>query len=474
MNDCIRYFKKYAVYGKLFTAFREKYESLGHFGGTVTLTGLSSGEISDLFGFFNKDYTGKAKVTITAKQMEKALAGSRFSDYTWEEILAAYFEESLTVKKEEKQKEREQKEKWFLDLYRELEKRSDASIAEWFFNLYQNRQDGYSWLVQKYREEAKGAPSCPVLKKLLDTVIHCMEQLPLEKPELFNVFAARMTGNPHFFDSGTEGERLILLYLKYWDERQHFDTDGDDSFESEKDCDDSGLEQKTMLLYQAGLLKDDLSNDVLVYGIHGVTADGRYHEGIEGFTKEKEPMKLTLATVGKLSAVLPAGKMCMCEADEKSTLNESAGKDETYNAEIWNQRYGNNIYIVENPAVFSYLAGQYPNITAVCGNGQIRLATLYLLDRFPESCSFYYAGDFDPEGLLIAQRLKKRYRERLYFWKYDTAFYMENLSEVLLDESRLKKLEAVTMPELQPLCGAIRREKRAAYQECMMEAYSVV
>ena len=67
------------------------------------------------------------------------------------------------------------------------------------------------------------------------------------------------------------------------------------------------LERKNRLFYQAGLLRDELSNDVLVYGIHGILPDEKIHMGIEGFLQEKEPMRLTLYTVGKLKMAVPAG-----------------------------------------------------------------------------------------------------------------------------------------------------------------------
>ena len=109
MNECIAYFQAHSVYEKLFSGFRSKYESLGHFGGTVVLSGLSQEETDDLFGFLNTDYSGRKKISISAKQMEKALAGSRFSRWTWEEILTAYFGETLSVRKEIRQKAEEQK-----------------------------------------------------------------------------------------------------------------------------------------------------------------------------------------------------------------------------------------------------------------------------------------------------------------------------------------------------------------------------
>ena len=45
-----------------------------------------------------------------------------------------------------------------------------------------------------------------------------------------------------------------------------------------------------------------------------------------------------------------------------------------------------------------------------------------LLDLFDKNITFSYAGDFDPEGLLIAEKLKKRYGERLLFGSMNLKF----------------------------------------------------
>ena len=87
------------------------------------------------------------------------------------------------------------------------------------------------------------------------------------------------------------------------------ETDSDIDTENNADIntDESELEKKTRLFYQAGLLRDELSNDILVYGIHGILPDGKIHMGIEGFWQEKEPMRLTLHTVEKLKMSVPVG-----------------------------------------------------------------------------------------------------------------------------------------------------------------------
>ena len=105
----------------------------------------------------------------------------------------------------------------------------------------------------------------------------------------------------------------------------------------------------------------------------------------------------------------------------------------------------------------------------ICGNGQLRLAVLILMDKFSSDTVFQYAGDFDPEGLLIAQKLKLRYGERLKLWKYRVDLYETYLSEVELSDRRMKKLEQVYIQELQEIKEVMYKKRRAAYQESMMQ-----
>ena len=54
----------------------------------------------------------------------------------------------------------------------------------------------------------------------------------------------------------------------------------------------SRAEYKNRIYYEAGILKDEVSNDALAYGIHGWKPDGGLHEGIEGFLENREPVKI--------------------------------------------------------------------------------------------------------------------------------------------------------------------------------------
>ncbi len=424
LKECIAYFQARGVYRKVFAKIWDKYVSLGHFGGTVQLSGLSAEERQQLSGFLQRDCGGTKTVTVSASALEKALSKSRFSELKWERILQEYFRQELVGKKEQQQKETEKREQFFTTMIG-MAPENPGSL--WLAETLQNQTEGYQLLQKQYRQQTEQ------LSEVLTQFLKAVPYLPFlmgssgaAQKELIAVFAANTTGNPHFFDVGTLGEQLLTLFLK-----KQMDWTEDSSL--------SPAEKRAELYYAAGLLKDDLSNHTLAYGIHARKKDGASHEGIEGFFRQKEPVLLTLMTLGVLAGVSTGQEKC--------------------------------VYIVENPAVFSKLIRAWPERTVLCGNGQIRLATLVLLDLFDVDTTFYYAGDFDPEGLLIAQKLKERYGKRLHLWNYDVSCYEKYLSQVEVSEKSLKKLDRIYLEELQPIRAGLQNRRRAAYQETMMEKY---
>lgn len=426
LKACTGYFSTRSVYRKLFAGFRKKYESLGRFGGSVTLMDVTAEEREQLGGFLQRDYAAKERITVSAGLMEKALASSRFAGLSWEEILEAYFGETLTVKKELIREAKEEQNRFFEEV---LAHCPQGAGREWLGSVLREQSGGWQLITRLYAE------SPGKLMEILRNVTDAIDQLPAfdsesgGTAELLAVFAAKVTGNPHSFDEGTAQEKLLMIFLE-----SHF---------GEKDTDMlSSSEYRTKLLGRAGILRDELSNDVLVYGIRAWKRNGMLHEGIEGFLKNREPVKLSLRTIMDLSAVRGQG------TDQK-----------------------NPVYVMENPAVFAVFTESHPKCAAICGGGQIRLAVMMLMDALRYSSVFYYSGDYDPEGLQIAQRLKQRYGDGLRLWNYSEKLYEKYLSPVVLTDARLKKLENIYLKDLDVVKGAMLRRKRAAYQEAMIEVY---
>jgi len=422
INEAVEYFKKKPVYEKLFNEFKKKYESHGKIGGIAVLTGLSTGDKEDISSFLMKDFTSEEEVRVSAKLFEKALLKSRFSSLTTLDILTRYFGIKLRTNKEKSEENEGKRAEYLAELTEYTDK---AYIKEWLTGVFCTGADGAVVIARSYNADKNE------LKIILQKLIKAIPMLPYfqggKKKELLAVFAAQAAGNPHFFDDNTLAGNLLTAFLR-------------DYFRFGYEDDLSEAENRSKVLFKAGLIKDTLSNDVIAYGIRGRCVDGSLHQGMEGFLHQKEPVKLSLLTLANL--------------------------EETFTNSI-----DRRVYIVENPAVFSILTSRFPEKAFICSYGQIRRAVFMLLDLFNKNTVFSYAGDFDPEGLLIAERLKKRYGDRLAFWKYETDIYLKYMSEEKLTKQRIKKLDGVRDAALLKIAELMREEGRAAYQESMLEEY---
>ena len=134
----------------------------------------------------------------------------------------------------------------------------------------------------------------------------------------------------------------------------------------------------------------------------------------------------------------------------------------------------NEIYIVENPSIFAMLCGKeeanQKGKAYMCMNGQPRLAGLMALDLLAKSeTRVYYAGDLDPEGVLIAQKLSQYYKGEFYYWHMEAADYERCKSEEVISPKRLKILERITDERLKPVAALIRKFRTAGYQEMLAE-----
>lgn len=437
LKKCVAYFKQRSVYKKLFDGFRKKYASLGHFGGKVVLTDLTATEKSDLGGFLQKDFSGLGEVSVTASQLEKALKSSRFSKLLWIDIFEDYFGEPLIVKSLVRKEEAQRRGDFFESV---LKASPFGQGKEWLESVLKSHLGGFPLLMKCYKENKKE------LSRELIYVLSAIDLLgsfSKGRKELLPVFSSMVSGDPHYFDEGKTAEKLLFSFIS-------------ESFEdSMRTGEISGAEYKSRLYYEAGILRDDLSNDVLAYGIRAWKRDGEMHHGIEGFFLEEEPVKLTLHTIGLLKSA--------CGGD--TTEDRHSALQEKNQIDLDDSH---NIYVVENPAVFATLINKFPKETFILGNGQPRLALLALMDLLSINSTFFYMGDYDPEGLLIAQRLKERYKDRLKLWNYKAEWYFKCCSQNKLSAARIKKLDRVHLPDLGDLAQHIKQKGRAAYQESMV------
>jgi hypothetical protein len=80
-----------------------------------------------------------------------------------------------------------------------------------------------------------------------------------------------------------------------------------------------------------------------------------------------------------------------------------------------------------------------------------------------------YSGDFDPEGLLIADKLKLRYGNKLTLWHYSIEDYKSALSNCPTTLQRMKQVETLKTPELIAIAKSISNVGYCGYQELLLD-----
>ena len=81
----------------------------------------------------------------------------------------------------------------------------------------------------------------------------------------------------------------------------------------------------------------------------------------------------------------------------------------------------------------------------------------------------YYSGDFDPEGLLIAQKLSMHYKGEFNYYHMTEDDYMMSLSEEVIHPKRLKMLENITDERLRKVADKLLCCRMVGYQEKNMK-----
>lgn len=412
--ECVRFFKKNKGYGRLIEALHKKYLSIGKVGGTVVISDLTNEERSALSGLLRKDYSNASGITVKLSEFKKALESTRFKDCSIEELLKAYFNEELVTNSQKKIGYYNKREEYFNLLVKEY---SGTHAHKWIENTLLEQSFGYQTIVKRYNSNSKQ------LRLEMEFVCSAVNNLPALKKDFTRlpVFAAKITSDPHSFDEGTSCGELLLIALSNYFTISRSRTN---------------LE-RAELLYKAGILIDEVSNKVLCGGLTAYDSNG-IHSGWMGFCLRNEAILVTLTNLSKLAKV---------DSDCKA------------------------VFVVENPAVFMAVRDNLNiNIPMICGNGQINMAALTIMDLLVKSnVKIYYSGDFDPEGLLIADKLKCRYEDSLILWRYSEADYRKCISKRTASPKRIKQLQNIKSQDLCIIAELIRLNSFCGYQEQLVK-----
>lgn len=424
MNDyaaCGAYFRSRAAFDRCFLMMRSKWESYGRTAGQVILKDSAPEERAALEGVLGRHFP-QGVVRFSLAEFERALETSRFGAVPLKELLEAYFGEPVEAKKDRREKQRQDKDGFLERMGRERE-----NIAGWIRALQEQKRYGYQMFTAEYDRDRRQAEA--LLRQTGECLEFLAERRSREEPPIhLALLAARVTGNPHAFDRGQAGGQLLTHAF---------------CFLSGQEFPQSAAQRST-LFFENGVQTDEISSTVAAFGIHLETEQG-LHPAYEGYIARREPCVLTLSNL----------------ANVRGAYGSRPGADGT-----------KPVYIVENEMVFSHLLNTIPSgaFTLLCTSGQPRTAAFILMDLLAENnARFFYAGDLDPEGMVIADRLWRRYKGKLEIWHMAKEDYRKSMSEEKVEGRRLVMLDKLTHPVLAETAVLLKREGAAGYQEALVE-----
>jgi len=435
LQEAASYFRGQTGFNRLFRLFIDKYQSLGRIGGSVQINKLTDAERDALAGIMRRDYSQQRSATIHLDKFNHALSNTRFSRIDLKDLLDAYAGETIQSR-EDQEREYAVKKAAFFEKLRQST--SHLRSESWLNNILSKGPGTRSAHLAYDRQPER-------LKTWLLNIFHALENLPDTGGNVnyrrLPVFAADITGDPHGLDVDTEQGKIFISALKYLRSME------DDGLSYQPSV--LSAEQLNELLEFYGLVRDDILNFVTVIGLKGLLYDGKkiwqdaYEQGMVKNIPLKELTRLSSIT----TPFAGDGRLA--------------------------------VYVVENSGVFSELVDRlkdaadthgWPYRPLICTHGQFKLATWFLLDMLVKlDTEIYYSGDFDPEGLLMAQRLIERYPDHARLLHYDEAAYMKSLSRVRLPQHRLKKLQNVTLSNLQVVKEMMLDKEMAGYQETLID-----
>ena len=464
---CLAYFRSMPVFERLLSQFCEKYRSYGCFCGSARLNIRSEDEREALEGFFARSYHNQKTATISAQAFRRALEHTRFVELSPEEILEAFAGAPLSGKREEESRRKaciarcwkaaigqqeayadcEASRQLLHELRAVAEKEEPAISSEDVPSIGAIDNTAHTCTSEEavtalYRQLMSGRQElvenkllCALTEDLhiLVRALEILNRLCVEKRyQYLPVFAAVLFGDPHRLDPGTRDAHLLQLLLQWLEIQRGVEADEMNSIPS--------LRRQARYL-SAGILLDDVSNYAMLCGVEAIGRDGLVHAGMAGFAADGAPVNVPLS-------VITGWAQLRCR--------------------------DNTLWIVENPVVYAVLCERFGRTRSLmCMNGQPRLSAWLILRLLRAAGTrVYYAGDFDPEGLCIAEKVQQSLLPgQCVFWHMSEADYRAAQSRKPIEARRMKMLDHLQDSLLKTTAVLIRKQGVAGYQENILQMY---
>lgn len=420
-KECANYFKSQRAYHRCFEELRKKWESYGKAAGRITLKQTSEEERRAVGGIIGKVFYEET-IRFSFLEFEQGLQKTRFAPVDMKTVLEEYFGKPL-ITTQGRQKEEQERRKKFLDRscgYFEEKAGREAVALSWLQKMISEKKYGYQLLMREYAKDEKQAQL--LVQNVGNAVMKLKELTDKEEEYPLAVLAAEITDNPHYFDRSTTAG-LLFVHAICCCENMELPEDA---------------HQWRKLLTQVSIVPDNISSMVHGFGLRLLTKQG-WHGAYDAFCERQEPYVITMENMKEIIGV---------------------------------QAVGEKVYIVENEMVFSYLIHNLKNsdYTLLCTSGQPRSVAWVLIPYILASgAKIYYNGDIDPDGICIADRLWKKFGDRIHIWSMSPEDYNKSLSKERIGDIGRAKLENISHPILKKTAECMKEKQLAGYQENMLK-----
>lgn len=420
-KECANYFKSQRAYHRCFEELRKKWESYGKAAGRITLKQTSEEERRAVGGIIGKVFYEET-IRFSFLEFEQGLQKTRFAPVDMKTVLEEYFGKPL-ITTQGRQKEEQERRKKFLDRscgYFEEKAGREAVALAWLQKMISEKKYGYQLLMREYAKDEKQAEL--LVRNVGNAVMKLKELTDKEEEYPLAVLAAEITDNPHYFDRSTTAG-LLFVHAICCCENMELPEDA---------------HQWRKLLTQVSIVPDNISSMVHGFGLRLLTKQG-WHGAYDAFCERQEPYVITMENMKEIIGV---------------------------------QALGEKVYIVENEMVFSYLIHNLKDsdYTLLCTSGQPRSVAWVLIPYILASgAKIYYNGDIDPDGICIADRLWKKFEDRIHIWSMSPEDYNKSLSKERIGDIGRAKLENISHPILKKTAECMKEKQLAGYQENMLK-----
>lgn len=345
--------------------------------------------------------------SMTIKKIYDKLKDTIYKDIDFIKVLEEYYQEPIKTKAALRNEYNELYSSYIKSLYDKYANTKAYQCLEYIIN-----DRSFKALYNKDKEE---------LNKYIIPLLDALNDLPIYSNQYLKLalFSQKITKDPHFFDHGICKEWLIKAIAYLYD----------------IPYDSSNLMLENEILSYAGIFKDDLSNYCSICHIHTESIYDRFYDIYE-------PLNINLHNV-------------------LHTLNN-------YHKQV--------IFIIENPSVFSELCSfikeHHINVGLICSFGQINYCTYKLIEQLLQvESELFYAGDYDPEGLMIADRLLLKY-PAIKLWLYDDSLLNHiAIRQEDISDRRITMLKNLCDMNLYHIGNQILDSLSFGYQEGLIDYY---